>query len=182
MVTSVTTLPMLVTTLPTLPLPAAVWFKPRLSSHGLHRLGPRPAPPTSFAMAPHMSNGELDRATALHASGKTAVEVRALLQRARAARGQPGPDLTTVRRALRGSTRQRARVETRGRKAKLTVVKLRALDAARRRLIQQAKGETEVHIKDLMKAMQYPERRLIQGLPRLTSACSGLPWACLGLA
>ena len=85
-------------------------------------------------MAPHMSNAELDRATELHSAGKTPVEVCALLQRARTARGQPGPDLTTVRRALRGATRKRARVETRGRKAKMTIVKLRALDAARRRL------------------------------------------------
>ena len=96
-------------------------------------------------MAPHMSGAELDRAAALHSAGKTPVEVRALLQRARTARGQPGPDFTTVRRALRGATGKRARVETRGRKAKLTIVKLRALDAARRRLIQRAKGETEVH-------------------------------------
>ena len=139
--------------LPALPLSAAVWLEPRLSVRRLHRLGPRPSRPPSFAMAPHMSNAELDRATALHASGKTPVEVSALLQHARTARGQPGPDLTTVRRALRGSTRKRARVETRGRKAKLTVVKLRALDAARRRLIQQAKGEREVHIKDVMKAI-----------------------------
>ena len=53
-------------------------------------------------MAPHMSNAELDRATALHAAGKTPVEVHALLQRPRAARGQSGPDLTTVRRAPGG--------------------------------------------------------------------------------
>ena len=119
-----------VTTLPTLPLPAALWLKPRLSVRGLHRLGPRPAPPASFAMAPHMSNAELDRATALHASGKTPVEVCALRQRTRTARGQPGPDLTTVRRALRGSSRKRARVDTRGPKAKLKVVKLWALGAA----------------------------------------------------
>ena len=68
------------------------------------------------------------------------MEVRALLQRARTARGQPGLDLTTVRRALRRATRKRARVERRGRKAKLTIVKLRALDASWRRLIQRAKG------------------------------------------
>ena len=108
-------------------------------------------------MAPHMSNAELDRATALHAAGKTPVEVHALLQRPRAARGQSGPDLTTVRRALRGATRKRSRVETRGRKANLTIVKLRALDAARRRLIQRAKGETEVHIEDVMKAARVTD-------------------------
>ena len=108
-------------------------------------------------MAPHMSNAELDRATALHSAGKTPVEVRALLQRARTARGQPGPDLTTVRRALRGATRKRARVETRGRKAKMTIVKLRALDAARRRLIQRAEGEREVHIQDVMKAARVTD-------------------------
>ena len=104
-----------------------------------------------------MSNAELDRTTALHAAGKTPVEVHALLQRTRAARGLPGPDLTTVRRALRGATGKRARVEARGRKAKVTIVKLRALDAARRRLIQRAKGETEVHIEDVMKAARVTD-------------------------
>ena len=62
-----------------------------------------------------MSDAELDRASALFSAGKTPGEVHALLQRARAARGQPGPDLTTARRALRGTARKRARVETRGR-------------------------------------------------------------------
>ena len=108
-------------------------------------------------MAPHMSDAELDRATALRSSGKTPVEVHALLHRARKARGQSGPDLTTVRRAIRGATRKRGRVETRGRKAKLTLVNLRALDAARRRLVKQAKGETEVHIEDVMKAARVTD-------------------------
>ena len=80
-------------------------------------------------MAPHMFDTELDRATALQFAGKIPVDVHALLQRARKARGQPGPDLTRVRRALRGITQKRARVETRGRKPKLTLVKLRALNA-----------------------------------------------------
>ena len=103
-------------------------------------------------MAPHMSDAELDRASALFSAGKTPGEVHALLQRARAARGQPGPDLATVRRAPRGNARKRARVEARGRKAKLTIVKLRALDSARRRLIQKANGETEVHVEDVREA------------------------------
>ena len=80
------------------------------------------------------------------------MEICQSLKRARAARGGSGPDLTTIRRVLRGTTRKRGGVETRGRKAKLTPVKLRSLEAARRRLIKEAKGESEVHVSDVMKA------------------------------
>ena len=86
----------------TLPPSSTVRLKPRLSVLGSYGFRPRPPPPPSRKMAPHMSNAELDRATALHAAGKTPVEVHALLQRPRAARGQSGPDLTTVRRGPGG--------------------------------------------------------------------------------
>ena len=58
-------------------------------------------------MAPHMSDAEFDRASALFSAGKTPGEMRALLQRARAALGQPGPDLATVS-ARRSALRSRA--------------------------------------------------------------------------
>ena len=59
--------------------------------------------------------------------------------------------MTTVRRALRGETHKRGRMETRGRKTKLTAVKLQALDRARKKVAKKVKGEAEVHMKDLMK-------------------------------
>ena len=78
----------------------------------------------------------------------------------RKARGENGPDLTTVRRALRGETHKRGRVETRGRKTKLTAVKLQALDRARKKVAKKVKGEAEVHMKDIMKEVPSLQEKL----------------------
>ncbi|CAK0825254.1 unnamed protein product [Prorocentrum cordatum] len=108
-------------------------------------------------MAPHLSKRELDRCFSLYAAGKTPVETRDLVSRTRESLDETGPDLTTVRRALRGATHRRGPAETRGRKPKLTAVKLRALNNARVRLIRAAKGEAEVHLRDVMKAARVSD-------------------------
>ncbi|CAK0823042.1 unnamed protein product [Prorocentrum cordatum] len=108
-------------------------------------------------MAPHLSKRELDRCFSLYAAGKTPVEIRDLVSRTRESLDETGPDLTTVRRALRGATHRRGPAETRGRKLKLTAVKLRALNNARVRLIRAAKDEAEVHLKDVMKAARVSD-------------------------
>ncbi|CAK0871463.1 unnamed protein product [Prorocentrum cordatum] len=108
-------------------------------------------------MAPHLSKRELDRCFSLYAAGKTPVEIRDLVSRTRESLDETGPDLTTVRRALRGATHRRGPAETRGRKPKLTAVKLRAVNNARVRLIRAAKGEAEVHLKDVMKAARVSD-------------------------
>ena len=59
-------------------------------------------------MAPHMARRELDGAFALSASGQTPTHIADKLRAARHARGAAGPDLTTVRRALRGQTHKRS--------------------------------------------------------------------------
>ncbi|CAK0851927.1 unnamed protein product, partial [Prorocentrum cordatum] len=108
-------------------------------------------------MTPHLSKRELDRCFSLYAAGKTPVEIRDLVSRTRESLDETGPDLTTVRRALRGATHRRGPAETRGRKPKLTAVRLRALNNARVRLIRAAKGEAEVHLKDVMKAARVSD-------------------------
>ena len=82
-------------------------------------------------MAPHLSTRELDRCFSLYAAGKTLVEVRDHVSRARESLDETGLDLTTVHRALRGATHKSGPAETRGRMPKLTAVKLRALNKAR---------------------------------------------------
>ncbi|CAK0909407.1 unnamed protein product [Prorocentrum cordatum] len=108
-------------------------------------------------MAPHLSKRELDLCFSLYAAGKTPVEIRDLVSRTRESLDETGPDLTTVRRALRGATHRRGPAETRGRKPELTAVKLRALNNARVRLIRAAKGEAEIHLKDVMKAARVSD-------------------------
>lgn len=99
-------------------------------------------------MAPRLSGAELDRLAELFHKGDTATEIHAKLCASR--RHCDGPDLTTVRRALRGATHQRGRVETRGRKRKLSPVVVRKLNTVRKRLIREAAGEREVHLDEIM--------------------------------
>ena len=108
----------------------------------------RAVPP---AMAPHMTPKELDRAFEL-SKKCTPTEVHAKLSASRRGRGLVGPDLTTVRRALGGSTFRRGGKETRGAKPKLTAVNLRSLDSNRKKLVKKARGKREVRITDIMKA------------------------------
>ena len=51
-----------------------------------------------------LSKTELDRAFARAGKGDTPLEIQEKLEKTRERRGQVGPDLTSVRRALRGDT------------------------------------------------------------------------------
>ena len=98
-----------------------------------------------------MTPEELDRALELHKTC-TPTEVRAKLSASRRRRRVAGPDLKTVRRALGGSTFRRARTGTRGAQPKLAAVNLWSLDADRNKLAKTARGKSEVHVADIMKA------------------------------
>ena len=101
-------------------------------------------------MAPHFSKHELDAAFSMAQKGSTPTEIHRHFTRLRTKRGLAAPDLTTVRRALRGATHKRSMKETRGPKVKLTPVQVRRLNAAREDLIHKAADEGEVHIADVM--------------------------------
>ena len=101
-------------------------------------------------MAPHFSKHELDTACCMTQRGSMPTEIHRHFTRLRTKSGVAAPDLTTVRRALRGVTHKRSMKETRGPKAKLTPVQVRRLNAVRKELIRKAAGEGEVHIADVM--------------------------------
>ena len=107
-------------------------------------------------MGKHFSAAELDRMHKLHAHGVAVIEIHARLSRTRARLGKDGPHLSSVRRALKGSTFKRGRIETRGRPRRLTRRNLRALDQARKRLISKVDGEGEVHWDDVIHAARVP--------------------------
>ena len=58
---------------------------------------------------------------------------------------------------MKGATFKRARVETRGGRRILSARNVRSLDAARKRLIDEAKGEKEVHWDDVIEAARVPK-------------------------
>ena len=70
----------------------------------------------AHTMGKHMSDAELDKLQAWKAQGLSLTDMRRRLMSMRAAARERGPSLMTIRRALRGSTFRRSKVETRGRK------------------------------------------------------------------
>ena len=106
-------------------------------------------------MGKHLSADELDNIQ----KWKTAcVATRVIHDRLLKARrrkskrcGETGPDITTVRRAVRGTSFKRARVETRGATKILSTANLHTLDRAHLRLIKKAANDSEVHWEDVMR-------------------------------
>ena len=83
-----------------------------------------------FAMGKHLTADELDSVQAWRSQGISTLEIHCRLQHARATGGGDGPNLSAVRRALRGVTHRRGMVETRGRKRTLSPANIRALNTA----------------------------------------------------
>ena len=79
-----------------------------------------------------------------------------------------GPDLTNVRRFLKGATHRKGAVETRGVKRTLTDKQLQKLDATRARLHKEGEGEKEVHWDDIM------EKAGLAGVVDATTAARNL--------
>jgi hypothetical protein len=107
--------------------------------------------PPRNPMAPHMSLAELDRCIKLSSKGVNPVSIHAKLLATRQHRGQAGPDLTTVRRVLKGQSHKRGRVQARGRPRKLSNMAVLKLNSSRKKLIRTAAGESQVHYKDIMR-------------------------------
>ena len=107
-------------------------------------------------MGKHFSDADLDRVHGWSSNGMTPVEIHNTLQMERRRANEPVPNLTTVRRAIKGSTFKRSRKETRGRPRRLTKANVCALDRARKKLIGKAEGEHEVHWEDIIKAARVP--------------------------
>jgi len=102
-------------------------------------------------MAPQLSAAELDFLRKLVGQGLCPVEAHTRLAARRHRSGKGNADMTTVRRALRGLTHPACRRETRGRKTKLSAVRVRRLNVVRKALIKKAGGEREIHWDEIMK-------------------------------
>ena len=81
-----------------------------------------------FVMAPHMTPAELDFTHAKDHQGKTPTQIHAMLVSRKARRNVAAPNLTNVRKALKGFTYKRGLKETRGRKVKYSKKWVKALN------------------------------------------------------
>jgi hypothetical protein len=102
-------------------------------------------------MAPHLTMAELDQIRAKSGAGKSPVEIHRWLASYRRRKGWMMPNLTNVRKVLRGKSYRVGLNETRGRKEKVSKKTVRKLDGLRKALIKKAKGEKEVHWGDVLR-------------------------------
>ena len=107
-------------------------------------------------MGRHLASKELDDMHRWLSDGHSPVQIHKRLAGAREEAGQDAPNLTTIRGALKGMTHNRSRVETRGRKKKLTTHNLQTLGRVRVQLIEKADGEAEVHWDDIIMKARVP--------------------------
>ena len=88
--------------------------------------------------------------------GASPKDSRNRLLRKRATVGERTPSLVAVRRALRGQTFKRSKVETRGRKQILSMANMRALDKARRQLYVKGDNDHEVIWDEIIRKARAP--------------------------
>ena len=95
---------------------------------------------------PQLSKSEQDRCLVLQGKGHAPEEIRVKLgvTRGKLVPPAPPPDVTSVRRYLRGATHKRGAKETRGRKRAFTPKKMRTLNKIRKQLLKKAKSTYEV--------------------------------------
>jgi hypothetical protein len=106
----------------------------------------------------------------------TPVEIHTKLQMERRRSNKHVPNLTTVRRAIKGSTFKRSRKETRGRPRRLTKANVSALDRTRKKLIGKAAGEHEVHWGDIIKAARVPDVERTTAAKNMKEAGFDIQW------
>jgi hypothetical protein len=94
--------------------------------------------------APHLTDEELDFIHEKASLRWCADDILAEVARLRSKAGIMAPKVWAVRRAMRGHTHKRSRVETRGREKSLTRAQVLRLERVRQQLIEEADGAYEV--------------------------------------
>ena len=102
-------------------------------------------------MAKQLSSVEREQVRRSAGTRATAAEIWKKLKAARAKRSLPPPDLTTIRRFLKGKTHRLDARENRGRVPIYTRQNVLKMEKTRKELIAKADGDWEVHWVDVMK-------------------------------
>ena len=108
-------------------------------------------------MAPHLTAAELDFVQKKDQLGKTPVQIHALLTPRRSRRGVATPDLTNLRKAIKGMTYRRGIKETRGRKQKFSNKWVKTLNTARKKLLRSCAHRREVRWADVVMKARAPK-------------------------
>ena len=111
----------------------------------------------AVTMGRHLTDSELDQLVGWQAAGVTTPAMHERLAKQRRRTRQEVPDITTVRRALKGTTHKRGRSETRGRKRKLSATTLKKIDVTRDKEYEKVGGEGEIPLDTIRKRARAPE-------------------------
>ena len=112
-------------------------------------------------MAPYLSGKEIDYINGLLYNKKLAPgEIHTKLAAYRRRRGHEGPDLTTVRRALRGKTHLRAAPERRGRKRVFSRRQVQKMNHVRQNLLKRAQYFRSVCVAEVLRGASLQHERL----------------------
>ena len=87
-------------------------------------------------MAPHLTLLELDKLRKWSSDGITPIQMHARLKSLRDRRSVVAPNLTNIRKVLKGNTCRLSKAETRGRKKALSKAMVRRLNTTRKRLVK----------------------------------------------
>ena len=91
------------------------------------------------------------------AKGANAVQLHRSLAVRRARRGVPAPNVTNIRKLVKGRTYNRGSVERRGRPSKLTHSNVMILNRTRKLKLKKANGEHEVTWDSLIRVARVPK-------------------------
>lgn len=108
-----------------------------------------------LAMAPHLTDKELDQMFEQQGKGKTPIQIHTWLVKKRAKKGQQAQDLTNVRRVLKGKVYKRGVPETRGGKRALTRKQILKLDGIRKKLLKKADSESSVTWSEILRVGRF---------------------------
>ena len=109
-----------------------------------------------FDMGQHFTEAEMDNVQKWKAQSWTPTQMHDRLVKDRRRRRQSGPDLTTVRRFVRGKTFKRSAAETRGRKKTLSPANLNTMNRVRDELITKTDGEREITWDEVVHKSRVP--------------------------
>ena len=107
-------------------------------------------------MGKQLSDTEMDNMQKWKSDSWTMTQIHKRLSTDRGRRRQAPPDLTTVRRFVKGKTFKRSATETRGRKKSLSAANLRTMDRVRNEIITKADGEREVTWGEVIQKSRVP--------------------------
>ena len=106
---------------------------------------------------PQFTDKEMNHMQVLQQKKVAPQDIHSKIVRQRARKGSHGPDVTSVRRFLKGLTHQRGKPETRGRKRAYSRKHVLKMERVRKVLLKKAGNQREVRWEDVRRRSRVPK-------------------------